>query len=311
MSFGVSPDHSRSIMVGADVAVVWVDKATGKGYAQDYYLDAKSQCSGARGSCPDTRINENSSSIRLLNAAMVNGYSIVTYQRPLRASDHLDLPIFTNGSQAIVWAIGPLNQRYEVSFHSQYLKDTKQVDFGRQPYWNCPTPESDQQKQHESPQKLQSLEPNRRVDSMKRPNAPATARPPAKAGAWEIPPVQCYEPEDGVFYAQMGPTGGKQGYPAITGKLPEFSCVYKPITGIFVSGHVGWGISWYINGLLIPEINVVRGKTYTFVTEGGNDPETPAKYHPFYITDDSVGGYEHQDEEARKVVIALSLSAWK
>ncbi|XP_001657668.2 protein Skeletor, isoforms B/C isoform X1 [Aedes aegypti] len=281
MSFGVSPDHSRSIMVGADVAVVWVDKATGKGYAQDYYLDAKSQCSGARGSCPDTRINENSSSIRLLNAAMVNGYSIVTYQRPLRASDHLDLPIFTNGSQAIVWAIGPLNQRYEVSFHSQYLKDTKQVDFGRQPYWNCPTPESDQQKQHESPQKLQSLEPNRRVDSMKRPNAPATARPPAKAGAWEIPPVQCYEPEDGVFYAQMGPTGGKQGYPAIT-------------------GHVGWGISWYINGLLIPEINVVRGKTYTFVTEGGNDPETPAKYHPFYITDDSVGGYEHQDEEARK-----------
>lgn len=37
--------------------------------------------------------------------------------------------------------------------------------------------------------------------------------------AWEIPPIQCYEPEDGVFYAQMGPTGGKHGYPAITGNL--------------------------------------------------------------------------------------------
>lgn len=37
--------------------------------------------------------------------------------------------------------------------------------------------------------------------------------------AWEIPPIQCYEPEDGVFYAQMGPTGGKRGYPAITGKI--------------------------------------------------------------------------------------------
>lgn len=36
----------------------------------------------------------------------------------------------------------------------------------------------------------------------------------------------------------------------------------------------------YINGLLIPEINVVRGKTYTFVVEGGNDPDIPAKYHP-------------------------------
>ncbi|XP_055634516.1 protein Skeletor, isoforms B/C [Toxorhynchites rutilus septentrionalis] len=283
MSFGVSPDQARTVMVGADVAVVWVDKATGKGYAQDYYLDAKSQCSGGRGSCPDTRINENSNSIRLLNAAMVNGYSIVTYQRPLKASDHLDLPIVTNGSQAIVWAIGPLNQRYEVSYHSQYLKSNKLVDFGRQPYWNCPTPESDQHKSQHAHQKhpAQGLEPNRRVDAMPRPKQPATARPPAKAGAWEIPPIQCDEPEDGVFYAQMGPTGGKQGYPAIT-------------------GHVGWGISWYINGLLIPEINVVRGKTYSFVVEAGMDSDIPAKFHPFYITDDPVGGYEHQEEDARK-----------
>ncbi|XP_052899103.1 protein Skeletor, isoforms B/C isoform X1 [Anopheles moucheti] len=290
MSFGVSPNPQQSQMVGADVAVVWVDKATGKGYAQDYYLDAKSQCSGGRGSCPDTRITENSNSIRLLNAAMVNGYSIVTYQRPLRASDHLDLPVYTNASQAIIWAVGPLNQRYEVSYHSHYLKGNKLVDFGRQPFWNCPTPESDQ-KQPEQPQKLSSASSsygggNRREDAgnsvqQQRPQLPATARPPAKPGAWDIPPIQCYEPEDGVFYAQMGPTGGKQGYPAIT-------------------GHVGWGISWYINGLLIPEINVVRGKTYTFVVEGGLDPNVPAKYHPFYITDDSVGGYEHQSEEDRK-----------
>ena len=34
---------------------------------------------------------------------------------------------------------------------------------------------------------------------------------------------------------------------------------------------MGWGIAWYINGLLIPEIYVVRGKTYTFVVEGGDD----------------------------------------
>lgn len=46
-------------MVGADVAVAWVEKETGKGYAYDYFLDAKSQCSGTRGSCPDTRIEVN------------------------------------------------------------------------------------------------------------------------------------------------------------------------------------------------------------------------------------------------------------
>ena len=42
-------------MIGADVAVAWVDK-TGKGHAQDYYLQDKSQCVGASGSCPDDRI---------------------------------------------------------------------------------------------------------------------------------------------------------------------------------------------------------------------------------------------------------------
>lgn len=56
MSFGLSPDRSKTFMVGADVAVAWIDKNTGKGYAEDYFLDAKSQCSGNRGSCPDTRL---------------------------------------------------------------------------------------------------------------------------------------------------------------------------------------------------------------------------------------------------------------
>lgn len=56
MAFGLSPDRSKTFMVGADVAVAWIDKNTGKGYAEDYFLDAKSQCSGSRGSCPDTRL---------------------------------------------------------------------------------------------------------------------------------------------------------------------------------------------------------------------------------------------------------------
>lgn len=127
---------------------------------------------------------------------------------------------------------------------------------------------------------------NRRGSASTPKPIPAPA-PVVKRDAWDIPAIQCYEPEDGVFYAQMGPTGGKRGYPAIT-------------------GHVGWGISWYINGLLIPEINVVRGKTYTFVVEGGLDPEIPAKYHPFYITDDSVGGYEYKTDEERQNVRILA-----
>lgn len=259
MSFGVSSDTQNSAMIGGDVVVSWVNRLTGKGYAQDYFLDAKSQCSGSRGSCPDTRLKDNTNSIRLLNAAIVNDYSIVTYQRPLKAADAHDRPIFVNGSQAIIWAIGPLNQRFEVSYHSNFLKKNKLLDFGRQPFWNCPIPDSEtkpliahaevdnksrpqvQKVNQQTPQKVNQQQPQRvnqqpqKVNQqVTRKSVPATEAPQRrsqttqrpvptpkaapKTDAWEIPPIQCHEPEDGVFYAQMGPTGGKRGYPAITGK---------------------------------------------------------------------------------------------
>lgn len=62
-----------------------------------------------------------------------------------------------------------------------------------------------------------------------------------------------------VFTAKIGPTGGKRGY--------------TPITGV-----PSWGIAWYINDLLIPEITVERGKTYEFYVEGGDDSAQPARY---------------------------------
>ncbi|KAL3267917.1 hypothetical protein HHI36_007055 [Cryptolaemus montrouzieri] len=332
MAFGVSGDDSGSVMINGDVAVAYIDRDTMKGYAEDYFLRDKSQCSGKTGSCPDNRFRDNTNNVRMLNAATVNGYSIVTYQRPLQAQDEFDKTIHTNQTTPIIWAIGPLNQRNEVSFHSKYLRKDRFIQFGRTPQWNCPPPEVEQPSMKPIPgaQEVETTtipsrsrnSERRRGQGQNRGNSEATASeserissrtkqqtgrrgstkipveeeapkeplravptpaPVSKRNAWTIPPIQCYEPEDGVFYAQMGPTGGKRGYPAIT-------------------GHVGWGISWYINGLLIPEINVVRGRTYTFVIEGGSDPNIPAKYHPFYITDDPVGGYEHQSPEERKNV---------
>lgn len=41
-------------MVGADVAVSWLDHSSGKGYVHDYYITSKSHCSAAKGVCPDT-----------------------------------------------------------------------------------------------------------------------------------------------------------------------------------------------------------------------------------------------------------------
>lgn len=198
---------------------------------------------------------------------MVNGYSIVTYQRSLNATDKLDLPISITKPEAIVWAIGPLNGRKETSFHSQYPKNSHFIDFGRQPMWNCPMPESSTKPSSSTSSAQQATSTDTEIDSLQDDNEnensndtdtisapdqigfesgtrkpsnrdneeyyenraqalkggnsrrpPATPKPVSNAiTAWEIPAIQCYEPEDGVFYAQMGPTGGKHGYSAITG----------------------------------------------------------------------------------------------
>lgn len=166
---------------------------------------------------------------------MVNGYSIVTFQRPLKATDRYDLQITPNASQAIVWAIGPLNQRLEVSYHSLYTKGDRFIQFGREPQWNCPLSEAEMKMSIEEEEELyeqirksitppppQNQQSNSRPDPIEA-NRRGAQTVPARVSTqnrnkyWEIPPIQCHEPEDGVFYAQMGPTGGKQGYPAITG----------------------------------------------------------------------------------------------
>lgn len=266
MAFGISPEKDRSVMIGSDVVVSWVDKLTGKGYATDYYLEDKSQCSGKRGSCPDVNFEDNTNSIRLLNAAMVNGYSIVTYQRSINATDKLDLPISRNGFEAIVWGIGPLNERKETSFHTYYNKHTHYIDFSRLPTWNCPMPEGhkpgnsdDFNGKYEDKyqergggyplatrlskgdgvpeefyegnraQALQGAKSHQEnVDQRltQRLPVPTPKSVVSENTAWDIPAIQCYEPEDGVFYAQMGPTGGKRGYSAITGKFNNFVNIF-------------------------------------------------------------------------------------
>lgn len=56
------------------------------------------------------------------------------------------------------------------------------------------------------------------------------------------------------------------------------------------TGNAGWGIAWYVNGTLIPELVLKRGETYTFIVEGGTDANDLANYHPFYITSSTSGG---------------------
>lgn len=94
---------------------------------------------------------------------------------------------------AVLWAVGPLNQRSEVSYHSQFLKKDKFIDFSRQPFWNCPIPESEVLKPDLSletqprPQKLNQKKPQQ--DPSPRPIP--TPKPVPKRDSWDIPPIQC------------------------------------------------------------------------------------------------------------------------
>ncbi|KAG8234228.1 hypothetical protein J437_LFUL007733 [Ladona fulva] len=270
MSFGVSGEDKESRMIGGDVVVAWLDSDSFQGRVEDYFLEDKAQCSGTRGSCPDIKLQGGTESIRLLSAARSDGHTVITYQRPLNPVDLVyDRSILTNGTkQAFIWAIGPLNSRNEVSYHRIANRHNVILDFGRYPEWNCPRAENTYVEESEEEVEEVVSPPRAPVIEEERPSDVQTPAPAPKVNAWKIPPIPCYEPDDGVYYAQMGPTGGKRGYPAIT------------------------------------------GRTYTFVVEGGADPETPARYHPLYITDDHVGGYAYKTEAERAGVQVFAGVEW-
>ena len=72
------------------------------------------------------------------------------------------------------------------------------------------------------------------------------------------------------------------------------------------TGQSGWGIAWYINKMLIPELVVRRGSTYTFIIYGGDDPDKTADYHPFYITSSISGGRLLNTELQKRVRYILA-----
>lgn len=117
VAFGPSGDPKRTRMIGADVAIGWLDRSTGKGYVHDHYMTSKSPCQAGRGVCQDTQSARGANNIRLLNAALVNDYVMLTYQRPLKAQDENDKSIITNATQAVIWAVGSLDSNNQPTYH--------------------------------------------------------------------------------------------------------------------------------------------------------------------------------------------------
>lgn len=213
---------------------------------------------------------------------------MVTFKRPLVAVDDVyDQHVFTDGPQAVVWAIGALNQRKEVSYHYDRVnRNNFFIDFARKPRWNCPSPQTSNQPEGR-PEKsdrstsrsaeIRSETTNSNLENFRNVDLSREVVPESTNDndIWKIPPIVC--PADKTFRVQIGPTGGK--------RLTQ------------ITGKVGWGVAFWVNGLMSPELVVERGQTYNFIVEGGNDAMHSSRRHQLYITDSSEGGFQHKTYE--------------
>lgn len=198
--------------------------------------------------------------VSLIGGQRVNGVTTVVFQRPLESQESLDRAIPAVGRANVIAAIGPLNTRKEANYHSSRTG-----------------PQEDHRIDFTSRGVDQCPVLLAPVDEAKPTAAPATTTTESSVKPWKPHVVSGKK----VFTARIGPTGGKKGYTAIT-------------------GQPSWGIAWYINDLLIPEIYVERGETYTFLVEGGSDQTNAARYHPLYITDSIEGGYGQKTPEQQR-----------
>ncbi|KAH7972910.1 hypothetical protein HPB52_018662 [Rhipicephalus sanguineus] len=235
IAFGISGATNSSKMVGADVAVCYIDGHYAN--AVDYNISDRFPCSNVlgryRGVCPDLKV-EGKESYQILTFTRKDGLTSFVYRRTLLNPDDDGDQIFNpDGNTYLVWAIGKYNEQKEPSFHHTFPRGDLKINFGRKDAAdNCFEFTTGQNRKKPDPWPLFRIR-DKAVDT---------------------------------FVARIGPAGLWKGYVGITGRSSP-------------------GESWYMNGVLVPEIHVQRGHSYTFRVEGGNNPHNARYYHPLYITD--------------------------
>jgi len=73
-------------------------------------------------------LQEGTNNVRMLSAASVNGFTILTFQRKLGTADIYDKTILTNGSQPVIWAVGPIKDGL-AQYHSLRNKGSFVLSF--------------------------------------------------------------------------------------------------------------------------------------------------------------------------------------
>lgn len=160
-----------------------------------------------------------------------NGVNTITFRRSLISADSIDKEFPLDRDAFVVWAIGPLDSNKEPAFHDIYPKKDLKLNFNSsKPVNDCFSFTKSESVVKETWNKAKIFD--RTIRS---------------------------------FTAVLGPSGGKRGYQGITGKIfsNTFDCS-STYCVFFYIGHVSNGLAWYINGLMIPELFLRRGLTYSF-----------------------------------------------
>ncbi|XP_077522766.1 protein Skeletor, isoforms B/C-like [Amblyomma americanum] len=190
-AFGVSGAPEKSMMEGADVAVLFIKAPDNQVNVVDFHLTAKAQCSGSSGVCPDT-VQGGTDDLTLKKGSYANGILEAVYSRKLTTADSKDKPIPATGRVAVVAAQGPTNkdQPETVLYHTMiYTSAPVLLQFDRSPKRECPAMAG-----HGAP-------------------PPPPSGGPKLFGGRDL--FKKYNID--TFTARIGPTAGVNGYEKITG----------------------------------------------------------------------------------------------
>lgn len=77
--------------------------------------------------CPDEKVNgRNDASV--ISGERKNGVTTITFERPYKTNDPMDIPISrTSELRTVIAAIGPLSSSKEASYHEDFITDSECV----------------------------------------------------------------------------------------------------------------------------------------------------------------------------------------
>ncbi|PIK53715.1 hypothetical protein BSL78_09384 [Apostichopus japonicus] len=184
LAFGISGSPTETSWLGSDVSVVWFDPSDSEPRAEDYHLNAYSQCipNDGTGACPDQLQQGGEDNVLLVHGFQRNGLSVIRIERPLSASEAW-IHRLSPGNVYVSWGIGFINPTGHVAKHDTPATGDVFVNFGS-PSSTCPA--------------LKAI-----ADVVPDP--------------WIIEPLR---PDCGdTLTAVIGPSGGQRGYQGIANQV--------------------------------------------------------------------------------------------